>query len=282
MKRLSLLALVALAAAGVSPVMAEMRLLFPQPLHLTREIDDPLAGRTFTVDEYCSGNRVVSISGDRTSITDYDKQEMVSIDRAAGTYSVVRFSDLVAADREIAQSAGAATSEKKRAPWKATPMGVRSSRYGRSVMQFQFERDDAAGSHRVEVGVDRGVPLSREAVEVLVGAAFPNTRREEHEVLLRAAGAAEPSGVLATSESSAPASNSAADVYGLPVTQLLTYSDGDAVVTLRSTVTRVGSEPPPPQSMIIPPGAKLVESRTLAMRRQLRELDLTPVPQSQR
>jgi hypothetical protein len=37
-------------------IAAEM--LFPEPLHITREIADPISGSTVTVEEYCHGNRI--------------------------------------------------------------------------------------------------------------------------------------------------------------------------------------------------------------------------------
>ncbi|MCA1732951.1 MAG: hypothetical protein LC732_05045, partial [Acidobacteria bacterium] len=62
--------------------------LFPQPLHLTREIADPVTGRTTLVEEYFSGNRAVSIAGDLTAVVDYAKGESVRIDRSQATFSV--------------------------------------------------------------------------------------------------------------------------------------------------------------------------------------------------
>src|SRR6478672_9484049 len=63
----SALAFLSFSAFAAAPA------LFPQPLHLTRAVDDP-SGKTTVVDEYCRGNTMVSISGDRTVIADYDKQ----------------------------------------------------------------------------------------------------------------------------------------------------------------------------------------------------------------
>jgi len=62
--------------------------LFPAPLHIVRRIDDPVSRRAITIHEYCAGNRIVTIDGERAVIVDYDAQQFVEIDRRAGTYSV--------------------------------------------------------------------------------------------------------------------------------------------------------------------------------------------------
>lgn len=246
---------------------APARVLFPKNLHLTRQIHDPITGSTVTIDEYCYGNRVVSVSGDKTVIADYDKQEITEIDRHAGTYSVSRF-DEVASVSAAGESATATPGEGvKRDRWTATPRGVRGSAAGRSVEQFEFTEEGESG-RKVEVGIDRGIALSEEAVEVLIGAAYPNPRRDEHEPLLRAAGVRE-----ATRAITATADDAREQTYGLPVTQAFTYSDSGSQITFRTTVTRIGGEGPPPESMLIPPAAKRVESSAAAVRRQLRELD---------
>lgn len=262
-------ALLALCVSALCLNAAPARVLFPRNLHLTRQIQDPLSKKTVTIDEYCSGNRVVSVSGDKTVIADYDRQEITEIDRRAGTYSISRFDEVASASAEPSteQALTASATATKHDRWKATPRGVRSSAAGRSLEQFEFAEEGENG-RKVEVGIDRSVELTRDAVEVLIGAAYPNPRREEHEPLLRAAGVREPSRITATA-----AEGTTGQAYGLPVTQAFTYSDSGAEVTFRTTVTRVGSEVPPAEMLIVPPAATRVESTAAAVRRQLRELD---------
>lgn len=269
-------ALFALAAASSSLHAATAKVLFPQNLHLTRQIDDPITGKAITIEEYCYGNRVVSISGDKTVIADYDKQEITEIDRGAGTYSVSRFDEVASAvaiaapanDRAFSsQSTDAAP---KRASWQPTPRGVRSSAYGRSVEQFEFAEADHG--RRVEVGIDRSVELSEEALEVIIGAAYPNPRREEHDPLMQAAG------VVADVKRGSLTANATAEepTFGLPVTQAFTYSDSGSELTFRTTVTRIGAEAAPAELLVVPPAAKRVESRAATVRRELHDLDQLP------
>lgn len=270
-------ALLALCVSAWCAVAAPARVLFPTNLHLTRQVQDPLSGKTVTIDEYCSGNRVVSVSGDKTVIADYDKQQVTEINRKEGTYSISRFDEVaiaLPADDANDATKSIGTEGVKRDRWTATPRGVRGAA-GRSVEHFEFS-ENAGTKRKVEVGIDRSVALSEEAVEVLIGAAYPNPRREEHEPLLRAAGLRDASRI---------ASNAVADArdaaYGLPVTQAFTYSDSGSEVTFRSTVTRIGAEAVPAELMIIPPAAQRVESTAAVVRRQLKELDLPPTAKPQ-
>jgi hypothetical protein len=263
-------ALIALSVCGWCVNAAPPHVLFPKNLHLTRQVIDPLTGSTTTIEEYCYGNRVVSVSGDKTVIADYDKQQITEINRKAGTYSISRFDEVASAGAAGQSSAAGA----KRDRWTATPRGVRGSAAGRSVEQFDFAEDGPSG-RKVEVGIDRSIALSEEAVEVLIGAAYPNPRLDEHEPLLRAAGVREATRAITSNAESAPKDAT----YGLPVTQAFTYSDSGSEITFRTAVTRIGSEAPPADALIIPPAATLVESHTAAVRRQLRELD-HPTPTS--
>jgi hypothetical protein len=71
-----------------TPVAFAANALFPRPLHLVRRVDDPISNTTATIDEYCAGNRVVTIRGSKVAIADYDVQQLTEIDHAALTWSV--------------------------------------------------------------------------------------------------------------------------------------------------------------------------------------------------
>lgn len=75
--------LVVLALSLLGSSAYAQSVLFPAPLHLTRTIHDPLTDITQTIEEYYLGNRVVSVSNDRVTIADYEKSELISIDRKA-------------------------------------------------------------------------------------------------------------------------------------------------------------------------------------------------------
>ncbi len=251
--------------------------LFPQPLHLTRRIEDPVSQQTSTVQEYCAGNRVITVSGDRVVIADYAKQELTEIDRAAGTYSVTSFADLAkATPLDPMRNVTAVADAKSAAPeprWKSTPLGVKSSAAGRSVDAYEIRFDRAGGDTvKIEIGVDRNVRLSREAAAVLLGASFPNPHHDEHDAILDAARSApvKTGNRLVTTN----AANTAD--YGLPVEQVTSFEAGAARLVLKNTIVDVRNELPPADLLIIPPGATRVESHAVRLARELRELDELP------
>jgi hypothetical protein len=276
-------ALFAATALGASPAV-----LFPKPLHLVRTVEDPLARGTSTVDEYCVGNQVITVSGSRVAIADYDKQQLTEIDREAGTYSVTPFDAIARANAEMARGALAAKARgsaaatigatSARAPkadaFKATALGVRAAAAnGRPLDSWQLVREEANEKVTIDIGIDRRHALSRDAVEVLVGASYPSSRRDEHEALVRAAssgareiGRRQPTGNSAAAE--APAAD-----YGLPVEQVFTFENGGTKLVVRNSIVDVTDDAPPAALLIIPPGSQLVESRVARMARELREAD---------
>lgn len=127
-------------------ILALFAVLFPAPLHLTREVTDPLTGSKSVIEEYCHGNRVVSVSGSRTAIAEYDKGVVTTIDFASGTYSVATFDELAKA-------------------WR-TP------------------QHPLAASPVMRVTPDRRYAVSREAAEVLLGIAYPSAPALQPEQLL--------------------------------------------------------------------------------------------------
>jgi len=262
--RLARTALALFATLGITVSAPAAGVLFPKPLHIVRRLEDPIAHRTSTVDEYCSGNRVVSINGRKVVITDYDLQQITEIDHDRGTYSITRFEDVAKVQPKSAA---------KRSEWKTTPLGMKSSAAGRSIDAFTFETNAEGATHerrRVEVGVDRQVSLSREAVEVLVGAAYPSQPSEEHEQLLQAAKAR--AGRMTTNGAQSPAE------YGLPSETTLTYDSDRTHLTYRNSIVRIGDEAPPAELLVIAPGAERIESRLTRAAREMRELDFPTKP----
>jgi hypothetical protein len=121
--------------------------LFPTPIHVVRRIDDPISKTSTTVEEFFFGDRIVSVNGSRVAISDYAAQLLTEIDHASATYSVTRFDDIAKARPKVD------------VPEKAT----------------------------VTVTINRSVALTRDAVEAMVGAAYPNHRDSRNEKILAAA-----------------------------------------------------------------------------------------------
>jgi len=261
--RFGRVALALVATLGFAFPAAAAGVLFPKPLHIVRRLEDPIAHRTSVVDEYCSGNRVVSINGRKVVITDYDQQQITEIDHDRGTYSITRFEDVAKVQPKTAA---------KRSEWKTTPLGMKSSAAGRSIDAFTFETNTEATRERrrVEVGVDRQVSLSREAVEVLVGAAYPSQPSEEHEQLLQAAKAH--GGRMTTNGAQSPAE------YGLPSETTLTYDSDRTHLTYRNSIVHISDDAPPAELLVIAPGAERIESRLTRAAREMRELDFPTKP----
>jgi len=196
--------------------LALLAVLFPAPLHLTREVTDPIRGTKSVVEEYCHGNRVVSVSGHRTAIAEYDKGTVTTIDFDAGTYSIATFDELAKA-------------------WPASK-----------------------ASPAMRVTPDARHTLSREAAEVLLGAAYPLPPVSD-KVLGALRGPR-----IATNSANAPVE------YALPAEQIVELGEG---LELRNSVVRVGNELAPADVMSIPPGARRVEAKELALKKFAAELD---------
>jgi hypothetical protein len=207
--------------------------LFPKPLHLTRRIEDPFSKSPLVVEEYCAGNRVITVRGERVVIADYDRQELTEIDRIAGTYSVTRFD-------EIAKIAPARKAQALMTP---RALGLSRAESGRAV-----ERFEAISEHvTIEFGVDRAIALERPAIEVLLGASYPYQPAPQHEAVL--------------------------SVDGLPLEQTITHQFEGRQIVVRNVITRVAGETAPAELATIPPGARRVESRFTATTRTAGELD---------
>lgn len=256
---------IALSVAGVA--LAAGEILFPAPLHITRELTDPISGSKSVIDEYCHGNRVVSVNGRRTAIAEYDRGVLTTIDFDAGTYSVTKFEDLARVyEKNVGASIKASANE-----WRVETRGGRvvASRPGEEI---EAERTDAHGRVLVRITADRQLTLSRGALEVLMGSAWPRRADASADVLL---------GALRSRERRATtnaAAGAAQNEYHLPLEHVTRFEiEGDTVET-RNVVLRIGSELPPPDVLAVPPGAKLVESEAIVARRMLEELDGAPAP----
>lgn len=263
--RCSALAIAALLLLTFMPNVAIAATLFPEPLHLTRVVDDPISGQAITIEEYYLGNRVVSITGDRTVIADYARNEVTEIDRGQSTYSVTSFLEVAKTTPKVAgPKAAAMASGGER--WS---VGTLARTSGRPNTEF-FAATPAERSEirRLEVGVDHSVRLSRDALDVVLGAAYPNERTEQTDVLVRTARG---NGVPRLQSQSAGAVG--ADSYSLPVEQTITYEvDGRELVS-RNRVTHVGKEMPLPALLTIPPGARQVELRRAQTQKELEDLE---------
>jgi hypothetical protein len=199
--------------------------LFPTPLHVVRRIDDPISKTSTTLDEFCFGDRIVSVNGSRVAISDYAAQLLTEIDHASATYSVTRFDDIA----------------------KARPHA------------------DPRGKARVTVTVNRSVALTRDAVEAIVGGAYPNHRDSRHEAILAAAAPVN-NGRFATQSIESTA-------FGLPTDTAIEFEEG---LTYHNVVIRFDHDLPPAQVMLIDPGATRVESRLTRMTREMQQLDRLP------
>jgi len=230
------------------------KVLFSEPLHITREVADPVAGTKTTIDEYCHGNRVVSVGATRTAIVDYDKGTMTAIDFAAGTYSITKFEEIAKANPPEKRTAVAMSAQSE---WhvQSRGSGVAASRPA-EIIEAAHEAPQLRQTIRLTA--DRQLTLSRDAIEALLGFAYPNERNASGDVIL---------GALRTQ-----------DVYRLPLEQILRVETGGETIEVRNTVVRIGSELPPPEKLLIPPGAKLVESDVVRARRNLEELDRSSTP----
>lgn len=254
----ALLQFAALSAFAAGP-------LFPQPLHLTRVIETPFSDRA-TVDEYLDGNRVVTVSGDRTVIVDYDKQTITEISRG-GTYSITKFDELARAiQSERKDVTAAATSADG---WDVTDSDRPAGRDRGSYMVARPSKKSQIVE--MQIGADPTIQLSREAVEVLLGAAYPQNETLESNVALHAITRRNGGG---RQTQALGANANKPETLALPVEQVTTYAIGDNEnVVVRNRVTRVGNEPPPPDAITIPAGAKQVPSPAVETRRRLEDLD---------
>ncbi|HSP34284.1 MAG TPA: hypothetical protein VLU46_08215 [Thermoanaerobaculia bacterium] len=242
-----------MAAVAAAAIAADVP-LFPAPLHLVRRVEDPIANTTSQIDEYCTGNRIVTVDGYKTVVADYDKQELLQIDRATSTYSVARFDEIAAAN--------ALTLPAKRTAAQAATRWMTTVASGD---RFEIASDTV----KIELAVDHRTPLSRKAFDALTGASYPNASTPQQDAVARAA-----------ARSRSVVAADAAETYGIPVEQSITFDVGTGgKLTIRNTIVSITSDLPPPEVLAIPAGAKLVPSRAAQMRKFMEELkDPAPHP----
>lgn len=261
---------VSLLACAFTYMASAADVLFPTPLHLTRQLQDSIGNSTTTVDQYCYGNRVVTVSASLTSIADYGKGELTEIDRAAGTYSITRFDDVAKALHSGAPAAEA----KAASDWKVKSGGLNQLRTNRASEAFEAELDEGNVKRHARVAVDRTVTLSKDALDVLIGAAYPNSRKAEDAVVVEAA----------RSRGGLASNGDAKAAYALPVEQHTTFTIDGQSAEMRDVVTRVGEELVPTELVAVPPDARLVESRLLQRMHAIEQLESagrTPLPKKQ-
>ena len=127
-------AVVAFLALAVSLSVFAAAPLFPTPLHLTRQVHDPLSGKTTVLNEYGYGNRLISVRGGFTSIADYERGELTEIDRDAGTYSITRFDAIAKASQVPGLPSPPSGAEKKQPLLRA--VAAQTTKSGRSAEFF--------------------------------------------------------------------------------------------------------------------------------------------------
>jgi hypothetical protein len=253
---------VAALSLFVAPAAFAATALFPRPLHLVRRVDDPISQTTATIDEYCAGNRVVTVRGPKVVIADYDAQQLTEIDHAAQTWSVTPFADIAKSRTDLDARIGNKTAA---AEAKVTALERTSSGADGYVLSEPHRR--------TQIAFNRSVALSRAAAEVLIGAAYPNVKNAEAEGILSAAGG---NGTV-----SAMSSGGGNATYGLLVERTLTIETGGTTLVSHNDVVRIGDEAPPADAMLIEPGAKRIESRLTRLARELREIDAIPSAKTQ-
>jgi hypothetical protein len=139
---------------------------------------------------------------------------------------------------------------------------------GRAAEFFVGAIDGQPLKQTIEVAVDRSVTLSKAALEVLLGSAYPGVRRGEHDLVLAAAAP-----IRLSTQSQGAASASTEPSYALPIEQTITYELEGQKLEYRTSVVRVGSEPAPADIISIPAGARMVVSRIVAVSQEIDQIN---------
>jgi len=265
--RISPVFLISLVWATLPLLAAEV--LFPTPLHVTRRVHESIGGGTTTVEQYCYGNRVITVRGPITTVADYDKSEITEIDRESGTYSISRFDQVAKA---LNPRSVPVTSQSGKQAWELRKVGRTGALSARSTEIFEADRKDAEVTRHLRIGIDASVALSKDALDVITGSAFPGNPKEEDFAIASAAKGRAPA---AASQSTGGVK--AAERYGLPVEQVFRFEVEGQTAEYRDVIVRVGEEVPPADLVAIPAGAKLVESRLIKTTRMIDAVDRLPL-----
>lgn len=249
----------------IAIILAAQAVLFPTPVHLTRQITDPFSPSPVIVEQYCYGNRVVTVRGTRTTIADYERGELTEIDRSAGTYSITSFEEVAKAGAGEHSATARATATKKQ--WNVRPKTARPSKLGRNAEVYELESAALLEKQTIEVSVDPSIQVSAAAAEVLLGVAYPSTKRADAEAVMSVARRPAAGRLQAATNSSDP------EQVGLPVERITRIEVEGERIEHRDTIVRIGSELPDPQLLALPPDATRVESRLTTRTRVLEELD---------
>jgi hypothetical protein len=236
------------------------QVLFTEPLHLTRAIDDPISGQRQLVQEYYAGNRMISISGEKVAISDYGKGELTVIDRQAVTWSLTPFEKLAKGRR----SSAGVFSQHHRAEWSQRQLPA-ASIAGRSVDVVEAQRAGSGEIRSIRVAFDRSTAISRSALEVILGVAYPAAPSEVGETIVALA---YNGGLVAMASGTAS--------YALPLEVTTTFDTGGEQLVLRNEVLRVSRDLPPAELLSIPAGATRVDFQRAILHEQLEALDRLP------
>lgn len=246
---------VALCAFAVS-VSASAQ-IFTKSLHLTRSIDDPISGTKHSIDEYLIGNRMVSVTGEKTVIVDYGSSQITIINRADSTYSVSTFEQY--ASSRPAPRSSAAKQRDVSADWKidgAAPE-THAGRMADVVIARPNARNEIAS---VRIAAARDIELSGDALSALTGSRYPSTADDTQKLVQHAV------------QRNAAAAKDVAR-FALPLETTITYDVAGQQLVFKNEVTAVREEEPAPQLVEIPAGAKRVDSPFIAVERELDQLD---------
>lgn len=236
--------------------------LFPEPLHTVREIEDPISGRTNVVEEFYSGNQVVSVSGEHVAIADYAEGTLTEIDRGAGTYSIATFEAIAEARRSL----GGARPQTDSDPEQPLKILAPQKIAGRVAETFALEFSDGE-LRRVEVSLSSEMNLSSEAMEVIAGAAFPNEPSRASRAMI--ALARRPGDGARTAAATGGG-------FALPLKQVLEFEVDGERLRLENRVIAIDKDLPPAEMLAIPAHATRVEPHLIRTRRLAEELDQLP------
>jgi hypothetical protein len=235
-----------------------------------------------TIEEYYFGNRAVSVLGQKVVIADYERGEMTEIDRDAGTYSITTFEQIASLNAVAGPpKTAAATAANATVDDQFNFQPARARTGSRASESYEATPKKPHGNlKKLEIGVDRSVRLSKDAVEVIVGAAYPRTRTIETDFFLRGASPS-PDGTPAVRNQAAggrAAADHALPNHALPVEQSVSFDFDGRELVVRNRVVRIVREAPPADAITIPPGARLVESNTVTAARTVQDLEPRPTP----